>query len=232
MSFLRRHKETLILAVFIIFMVGIFVGLGGYYFTGADNTEAVAVVGGAKIPYLRFRTRYQQYLDAMRQQGTEVSPAMEAQLKQELLREMIVDELMAQQAEKMGLAVSDGELAMSIQQTPGFQQEGRFSQERYFQAVRYQFKSTPEQFEKMYRRMLLSSKLKSLMFRLAKVQPGEVRDEYARSGAALKEFDAKKDAFERDLRQRRALDSVNYFLHGLSQQVEIRSFLDQRERGA
>ena len=232
MAFLRRHKETLILATFITFMVGIFVGLGGYYFTGADNTEAVAVVGGAKIPYMRFRVRLGQYLDSMRQQGSEVTAAMEAQLKQELLREMIVDELLAQQAEKMGVVVSDSELANAIAQTPAFQRDGRFDQQLYFQAIQYQFKSTPELFERMHRRMMLSSKLKAMMFRMAKVLPTELRDEYTRSGAPLKDYDAKKDAFERDLRQRRALDAVNFFLHQLSSQVEIRSFLDQRERGS
>ncbi|TBR24156.1 hypothetical protein EPO15_04580 [bacterium] len=231
MSFLRRHKETFILAVFIIFMVGIFVGLGGYYFTGADTTEAVAVVGGTKLPYLRYRTRLGQYLDAMRAQGQEVSPEDEGRVKQELLREMIVDELLAQQAERMGLYVSDAELANAIQQTAPFQRDGHFDQDIYFQAVRYTFKTTPEQFERMHRRSMLSSKLKALMFRMAKVLPGEVRDEYLRSGGALKDWDKRSPEFEQQLRQHRALDTVNFFLRQLSTQVEIRSFLDAREQG-
>lgn len=231
MSFLRRHKETFIIGVFIIFMVGIFVGLGGYYFTGADNTEAVAVVGGTKLPYGRYRARLGQYMDAMRAQGTDVSPEDEGRVKQELLREMIVDELLAQQAERMGLYVSDAELANAIQQTGPFQREGRFDQELYFQAVRYTFKTTPEQFERTHRRSMLSAKLKALMFRMAKVLPGEVRDEYLRSGGALKDWDKRQAEFEQQLRQHRALDTVNFFLRQLSTQVEIRSFLDLREQG-
>ena len=231
MSFLRRHKETLIIGVFFIFLAGTFVGLGGYYFTGSDNTEAVAVVGGTKLPYMRYRTRLGQYLDAMRAQGTDVSPEDEGRVKQELLREMIVDELLAQQAERMGLYVSDAELANAIQQTGPFQREGRFDQELYFQAVRYTFKTTPEQFERQHRRSMLSAKLKALMFRMAKVLPGEVRDEYLRSGGALKDWDKRQAEFEGQLRQHRALDTVNFFLRQLSTQVEIRSFLEQRESG-
>lgn len=231
MSFLRRHKETLILAVFIIFLVGIFVGLGGYYFTGADTTESVAVVGGAKISYLRFRTRLSQTFDAMRAQGTELTPEIEGRLKSDLLREMIVDELLAQQAEKLGLAVSDAEIANAIQQTPAFQRDGHFEQQLYFQAVRAQFRTSPEQFEKLHRRLMLSSKLKNQMFRLTKVLPTEVREEYLRAGGALKDFDAKREAFGRDLQQQRTLDALNFFLRQLATQVEIRSFLDQRENG-
>ncbi|MDE2292218.1 MAG: SurA N-terminal domain-containing protein [Elusimicrobia bacterium] len=231
MSFLRRHKETLIIAVFIIFLVGIFVGLGGYYFTGADTTEAVAIVGGQKIPYLRFRQRLNQTLEGLRAHGTNVDDKVEAQVKQELLREMIVDELLAQQAEKMGLHVSDAELANAIQQTPAFQRDGRFDQALYFQAVQYTLKTTPAQFEADYRRMLLSAKLKAVIYRMAKVVPTEIRDEYQRSGGPLKDYEKNRDEFAKQLRQHRALDTVNYFLRQLSTQVEIRSFLQQRERG-
>jgi peptidyl-prolyl cis-trans isomerase D len=231
MSFLRRHKETLIIGVFFIFLAGTFVGLGGYYFTGADNTEAVAVVGGTKLPYMRYRTRLSQYLDAMRAQGQDISPEDEGRVKQELLREMIVDELLAQQAERMGLYVSEAELANAIQQTAPFQRDGRFDQELYFQAIRYTFKTTPEQFERTHRRSMLSAKLKALMFRMSKVLPGEVRDEYLRSGGALKDWDKRQGEFEAQLRQHRALDTVNFFLRQLSTQVEIRSFLDVREQG-
>ena len=231
MSFLRRHKEGLIIAVFIIFLGGIFVGLGGYYFTGADTTEAVAVVGGEKIPYLRYRTRLTQTLEALRAQGTEVSAEMEAQIKQEMLREMIVDELLAQQAEKLGLVVSDAEIANAIQQTPAFQRDGRFDQQLYFQAVAAQFRMSPEKFEQFHRRLMLSSKLKAMIFRLVKVLPAEVREEYVRTGGPLKDFEAKKGELERDLRQRRTLDALNFYLRQLSTQVEIRSFLEARESG-
>lgn len=231
MSFLRRHKETFIIGVFIIFLVGIFVGLGGYFFTGADNTEAVAVVGGTKLPYIRYRTRLTQYMDVMRAQGNDLSPEDEGRVKQELLREMIVDELLAQQAERMGLYVSDAELANAIQQTTPFQRDGHFDQDLYFQAVRFTFKTTPEQFERTHRRSMLSAKLKALMFRMAKVLPGEVRDEYVRSGGALKDWEKRQPEFESQLRQHRALDTVNFFLRQLSTQVEIRSFLEARESG-
>ena len=230
-SLLRRFRRELIGSVVVIFIVGVFAGLGGYFFTGADTTEAVATVGKQKIPYLLFRVRVNQYLDALRARGDEVTPEVSQTIKSEMLRDMIVNEILAQQAEKMGLKVSDTELALTIRQTPGFQREGQFDQDLYFAAVRSAFKTTPEAYEKTQRRALLAGKLKALLFRSAKLAPGELREEFLRAGGKIQEFDAKREAFARELQQRRALDAVNFFLRQLGTELEVRSYLEQRERG-
>jgi len=230
-AFLRRYRQSLIISVFLIFLIGIFVGLGGYFFTGADTTEAVAMVGGTKLKYMDFRVRINQYIDAMRSQGKELKQDDVNRLKQEMLRDMIVSEILAQQAEKMGLRVSDAELALTIQNSPAFQRDGRFHQGLYFQIVRSVYKSTPESYEKFQRRAMLSAKLKTLLLRGAKVVPSEVRGEYLRGGGSIVEFEKEKGEFTQQLQQRRALDAINFFLRQLSTQVEIRSYLDQRERG-
>lgn len=231
-SFLRRNRKPLIVSFVLVFLIGIFVGLGGYFFTGADTTEAVAVVEGNKIPYRRFSARVNQYIDALRAQEAEVATESAEKIKSEMLRDMIVNEMLAIKAEELGMRVSDTELALSIQQTPGFQREGRFDQTLYFQAVRFQFQSTPEQFERYQRRDIQSAKFKALLFRNAKVVPGETRDEYLRLGAgALKDFDAAREQFSAQLRQTRALDAINYYLRRRAQNADIRNFLEQRERG-
>lgn len=231
-SFLRRYRHPIILSLVVVFLISIFVGLGGYYLTGRDNSEAVAVVDGAKIPYLAFRTRVDQYLEAVRSQGKEVPESVEKEVRTEMLREMIVEELLAKQAEALGLSVSDRELALSIEQTPAFQQNGQFSQELYFRAVRYQFKTTPEQFEKQRRRMLLAAHLRAMVFRATKLLPSEILEEYLREhGGKAKDFDKDKDGYSKDLRQRRAIDTLNFMLRQAASQSDIRSFLDQREQG-
>lgn len=233
-GFLRRNRQPFIIAIVIIFFIGIFVGLGGYFFTGADTTESVAIVEGTKISYLRFSARVEQYVDALNSQKPEepVTSEVRAQIKQEMLRDMIVNELLAQEAGRMGLRVSDTELATSIRQTPAFQRDGRFDQNLYFQSVRFQYKSSPAQFERYQRRDMLSARLKALMFRNAKVLPGELRQEYLRSGAGpLKDFAVAKDQFQQQLRQQRALDTINFYLKQRAANASIRTFLDQRERG-
>ena len=231
-SFLRRNRKPLIVSFVFVFLIGIFVGLGGYFFTGADTTESVAVVDGHKIPYRRYLARVNAYLDAMRAQDTVVTSDMTKKVKAEMLRDMIVNEMMAVKAEEMGMRISDTELALSIQQTPGFQRDGRFEQALYFQSVRYQYQTTPEQYEKYQRRDMLSAKLKALMFRNAKVLPDELRSEYLRLGAGkLQDYEASKEQFAAQLRQNRALDTINYYLRQRAQSADIRNFLEQREAG-
>jgi len=231
-ALLRRNRKPLIISFVLVFLVGIFVGLGGYFFTGADTTESVAIVEGHKIPYRRYRARVDQYLDAMRAQDAEVTTEAANKIKSEMLRDMIVSTLLAIKADELGMHVSDAELALSIQQTPGFQRDGRFDQALYFQSIRYQYQTTPEQFERAQRRDMLSAKMKALMFRNAKVVPSELRDEYLRMKAgALKDFAAQSKAFQAQLQQNRALDTINYYLQRRAQKADIRNFLAQRERG-
>jgi hypothetical protein len=231
-SFLRRYRHPIIIGLVVVFLISIFVGLGGYYLTGRDNSEAVAVVDGTKIPYLSFRTRVDQYVEALRSQGKDVSDEMEKAVRQEVLQSLIVDEILAKQAESLGLSVSDRELALSIEQTPAFQQDGRFAQELYFRAVRFQFKTTPERFEADRRRMLLAAHLKALITRTTKILPSELRDEWQRrNGDKAKDFEKEKAAFAGELRRLRAIDSLNFLLRQVASQADIRSFLEQREQG-
>ncbi|MFA6093867.1 MAG: SurA N-terminal domain-containing protein [Elusimicrobiota bacterium] len=231
-GWLRRYRQPLFIAVIAIFLIGVFVGLGGYFFIGADASDSVAVVGGAKIPYAQYRLRVNQYLDMMRERKVEVTPQMENEVKQGMLRDMIVDELLSAEAERLGLRVSDMELAMSLQNTPAFQREGKFDQDIYFQTVRYSLHLSPEQFEKNQRRTMLSAKLKAVLARSAKVAPSEIREEWLREHkGSMKDFDKKKEEFSQALRQRRSLESINAYLRQLAAQKEIRTYLDQREQG-
>lgn len=232
-SFLRRYQKTLFIAVITIFLIGTFVGLGGYLFTSKDMSESVASVGAAKIPYSRFIARVNQYVDGIRGRGADVTDEMVRQIKQEMVRDMIVDELLLVKADEYGLIVTDAELARDVRNTPAFQRNGGFSEDAYFQAVRQIFRETPQGYEETRRRTMLTSKLKQLIFQSAKLAPAELKDLYARDHkGSLKDFEKDKVSFASSAQQKRALDLINYYLRQLSTQVEVRSFLDQRESGS
>lgn len=231
-SFLRRHQKSLFIAVIIIFLLGTFVGLGGYLFTSRDMSMAVASVGPVKIPYSRFAARLNQYTDAMRSRGSELGDEAVAEIKQSLLRDMIVDELLHSKALEWGIPVTDQELARDIQNTPAFQRGGAFSQELYFQAVRQVLRETPEAFEAERRKAVQAAKLKALFYQTAKLTPAELREAYAAANkGSMKGFEKDKDSFAARARQQRAIELINYYLRQLSTQTEIRSYLEQRERG-
>ncbi|MBI3552138.1 MAG: SurA N-terminal domain-containing protein [Elusimicrobia bacterium] len=230
--FLSRYRRALFAATIVIFLIGTFVGLGGYLFTSKDMSSAVATVGGNKIPYSRFVFRVQQYSDILKSRGTDVSDDILKQVKQEMLRDMIVEELMRVKADEMGIKVPDDELARDIQTTQAFQHNGAFSQELYFRALRSVYHDSPEAYENARRNSLKARMLQSVLFQTAKLAPGEAEEAYALANkGSMKDFDKKKEEFTAKLRQQRGLELINYYLRQLTTQIEIRPYLEQRESG-
>lgn len=232
-SWFSRHQKPLFIATVSIFLIGTFVGLGGYLLTSHDSSGAVASVGAEKIPYAIFAARVDQYADALRSRGTDVSDQVLGQVKQEMLRDMIVEYLLSQKAQQMGLRVTNEELAHDIESTPAFQHDGVFNQELYFYAVRSVYHDTPAAYEKMRRRQILSALFRQMIYQAVKLAPGEVREAYAAAHkGSLKNFMKDRVDFADKMRQTRALDILNYYLRQLSSQVVIRSYLKSREAGS
>jgi hypothetical protein len=231
-KYLSKHRKPIFIAIVAIFLIGIFVGLGGYLFSSADTREAVAEVGGTKIPYSLFLLQANHTVDRMREQGTEVTDDLQKRVKQEVLQEMVVEELLAQKASELGLVVTDLELASEIHHNPAFQRAGAFDQRAYFEGIRYLFHMTPRQYEDMRRKSLMALKLRQFVFLAAKLTPVEIIQAYqAHNGSSMKDFEKKKAEFANSLQQERALHLLNFYLRSLSTRVEIRSYLEQREKG-
>jgi peptidyl-prolyl cis-trans isomerase D len=232
-SFFRKYQRAFFIATIVIFLIGTFVGLGGYLFTSRDTSGAVASVGSTKIPYQRYAVRVNQYLDALQSKGTDVTDDVRKEVKQGMLRDMIVDTLLEKKADEMGIVVTDEDLARDIQSTPAFQRDGQFNQDVYFQMVRSVFHEGPEQFETDRRSAIKVARFKQMIYQSAKVAPSELQELYAQANkGSMKNFEKDKAAFTNKVQQQKALEIINYYLRQLSAQVEIRSFLDQREQGS
>jgi len=232
-SLLSRHRKALFIAVIAVFLIGTFVGLGGYLFSSRDTSGTVALVGSVKIPYTRFAVRVDQYAETLRSKGTDVSDDMLKQIKQGMLRDMIVDALLSIKADELGIIVTDEELARDIRNTPAFQRGGAFDQDVYFSVIRSQFRDTPQAYEAQRLQQIKTNKFKQLVYQTAKVTPLDLSQAYAQEHkGVMKSFEKDKAEFTSKLQQQRALDLLNYYLRQLSTQIEIRSYLDQREAGA
>ena len=233
MSFLRRHRKTIFAATLAVFFGGMFVGFGGYWFTCRDLQGVVARVGSTKIEYSALLTNVNLYADRLREQGTELDDAKLAQLKREMLNNMMVDEMLALKADELGIVVTDDELARDIRATPAFSQGGQFDQDAYFSMVRQRFHMSPQDYERERRKAIKTARLKSLFYRTAKVSPAELKTEYAASNkGSLKNFEKDKASFAMRVQQQRALELVNHCLRQMQTQVEIQNLLDRIESGA
>lgn len=214
MRWMRRIAPYLLAAVLITFVVSLayFGGKGFSQDRGAQ--ESVVTVNGeavSAVAYQRtYRTAVEQYRRAFQDRFNE-DLLKSLGLQNQVLDRLVTERLVAQRAAAEGLGVSDGELADQIVKMAAFQEDGRFSRDRYTRLLAMQNPPmSPGDFEAGLREELLRLKIQALVSDGAKVSAVEVRQgwelEHTRaratyallspgSGADLTVADADLDAY-------------------------------------
>ncbi|MBI4657187.1 MAG: SurA N-terminal domain-containing protein [Elusimicrobia bacterium] len=231
-KFLSKHKKTIFVITVLGFMVGIFVGLGAYLMGSASLSGAVADVGGKEIPYQQFVTRVNRVVDNLKENGTEVNDALYGMVKQDVFREMIIEELLSAEAGKLGIYVSDFEVSAEIHNTPQFMSDGAFNPRLYYNTIWNNFRMNAKQYESWRRQARLAAKFKQFIFLNVKISADEVKDYYLLKNKSLKNFEKDKDKITYEMTQEKFGHLANYFLRQLSTRIEIKNYLEQREKGS
>lgn len=229
-SFFYKYKRVIFIAVVSIFLAGVFVGLGAYVFSGS-SMGAVAEVGGTKIPYQRFLTQVNRAESNFKESGTEVNDVLAKTVKQEVLREMIIEELLSQQGAKLGMRVPDFEVAVEVQNTPQFREGNTFSPRAYFQTIYNEFQMSPAEYEAWRKQARLANKFKQFLFTSVKVTPEEAKAYYLSKNKNLGGFEKDRAKYTDELAHEKFANVANYMLKQLTIREEIKSYLDQREQG-
>ena len=227
-SFFSKHKRIIFIAVVVVFLVSVFF-VSGTVFT--SSSDAVADVGGRKISYRQFSQQVNRVLSNLRESGTDTNEVITKSVKQEIFRNMVIDELFSAQAEKMAMRVPDFEVAVEIQNTPQFREGQAFSPRRYFQTVFDEFQMSPSEYEAWRKKARLASKFKQFIYTSVKVTPDEVKTYYLSKNKSLKDFEKDKDKYAEELSKDKFGNLANYMLHQLTSQIEIKSYLEKREKG-
>ncbi len=126
-----------------------------------DAKIFAAVVNGVEITIPEFRFAKQQQTQRMRNMLGEQFDANltnTTEFKSAVLNRLIEEELLVQAATDAGLVISDGLLAAQIHAISDFQEDGKFSQEKYQELLSRQGLST-QRFELQYRRSLLINQI-------------------------------------------------------------------------
>lgn len=174
LEFMRRHAQSWFIKVLLGGIVVTFISWGGYS-RYQERASTVAYVNGEPIPIQEYERSYMQALNFARAQlGGELSEEQLASLK---LRERVYDQLverilLLQEAERLGIEVTDAELRERIAAHPVFQFQGGFSEERYRKLLAAN-NLTPAQFEAEQRAEALTEKLRRLVMGFAKVSEAE-----------------------------------------------------------
>lgn len=157
-----RERAQGVIAWFIVILISVpFALFGINSYLGGGSEPIAATVNGQEITQREFENGYRDFRQSLRQRlGENYRPEMidEAELRQEVLQVMIRNNLLMQKSEAMGLRVGDDLVKQVIASLPGFQVDGRFSQDAYERGVRLQG-LTPAGFEEQIRRGLVSEQL-------------------------------------------------------------------------
>jgi peptidyl-prolyl cis-trans isomerase D len=136
-TFMRRYRKGLqvsLLVVIAAFVASLFVFGSSGFDQGAERADAVATVNGEKISRRQYQDRFQGYLE-MYSRGNQgrltAELAEQLGLPQRVVDELVTEAAVVQRAQKEGLGLSDEEFNASVHAMREFQDNGRFSMDRY-----------------------------------------------------------------------------------------------------
>lgn len=142
-----------------------------YYLQSRHEAAPQALVNGQPIGKQAFELSYRRTRQ-FRDLG-ELNLAREHQLKQEVLDDMIMNSLSLQAARKQGFEVNPAQANAAIVRIPQFQVDGRFSTNRYAQALNNAF-FTPESFQQEVRQGMLLNQQRFALIGTAFSLPNEL----------------------------------------------------------
>lgn len=136
-TFMQRHRKGLqigLLVVIAAFVASLFVFGSSGFDSSAERADAVAIVNGEKISRRQYQDRFQGYLE-MYSRGNQgrltAELAEQLGLPQRVVDELVTEAAVVQRAQKEGLGLSDDEFNAAVYAMREFQDNGRFSMERY-----------------------------------------------------------------------------------------------------
>ena len=179
LNVMRKHAGSWMIKVilFAIVIVFVFWGVGSFR---SRQASKVATVNGEIISITSFQRAYNNLIDQYRQRfGSSLNDGMieMLQVKKQTIDQLINRAILLQEANKIGLQVSDAEVAQLIRDTPIFQNNGSFDNRRYLNLLS-QVHLTPEEFEAEQKDLLLGQKLTRIIMGAAKVSEVEARQWY------------------------------------------------------
>jgi peptidyl-prolyl cis-trans isomerase D len=156
----HKHKHVAQGILALITLPFAFFGVD-YYVHRGDNVQTVATVGGDKISQAEFDDLLRDQQQRMRQAlGGNFDPAMleSPEVRYALLDQLVNQRLLESRARADRLRVSDTQLQQFIAGLPPFQEDGKFSPDKYRQVLAAQGMS-PLMFEQRVRGELMLSPL-------------------------------------------------------------------------
>lgn len=233
MKWFHTHRTKIYLVVIAIFVVGSFAGFGSYFFDQSP-LDAAITVNGRKIPFKRFDNFYQQVLEEQRQRSPQpLTDPQRDYLKRQVVQSLVQEEVFVMEAENLGLAVADMELAQVIQHIPAFQNEGRFDVGRY-RDILGRMRLKVEDFEADQRRQLLAQKAQFVMASGVKISslefPAKLQAALAQANADdRKKITENPSGFQENVRRQEMQAALQEWYNDQSTRLKVKVLLSKLE---
>jgi peptidyl-prolyl cis-trans isomerase D len=193
---MRRHQSWLKWILGVVVVAFIFIYVPSFLGTPGGNSSAnaaIATVDGRKILVGTYQRAYDQQVQAIRNAyGDQFNDQMLQQMgiARRLLQQLMDDEAVQVEAERLGLRVSDEELSQRIQSIPGFKDPttGKFIGDAAYQRL-LKVQRPPiiaTEFEREIRRQMLGEKMQALVTGWVQVEDNEVDQEYRKRNEKVK----------------------------------------------
>jgi peptidyl-prolyl cis-trans isomerase D len=185
--------------------------------------RAIAKVGGDVITvdeYNRvYRNMYDNYKQILKDQFNE---SYAKSLKSQALQELVVGRLLVQEAERVGLQISDEELQEVILKMPSFTRDGKFDR-RLYNRILDQINMKPAAFEESQREFMLRQKLEELVKDGVMVTDSELADAYRQRNPKARpgEFEKNKDVFKQTLLAEKQRDALSAYVREIQNRTIV-----------
>lgn len=230
-TFFNKHKKTIFTITVVVFVVSIFFGLGAYI-GGITVGDTVAKIGKKRISWQQYQKMVSIAMDNVLKEnksveGEDAYKIIENMVKEEVFKELVVEEILRMESERFRFKISDFEVAMEIQNTPVFLVEGKFDPRSYVSGIWSKYRMTPKEYEEWRRNSRLANRFKSFLFETVKVTPDEVP--FYRELVKDKKIKDDKQ-FAMALKQQKFYDIANHYLRTSISKIEVQDFRKKFER--
>ena len=179
LNFMRKKAGSWIIKILLLAIIIVFVfwGVGGF---NSQNDKKIASVNNDPVTFEEYQDMYHRIIKDLRQRfDNDLNDDLikMLQVKRQAINRVIEKKLLISEATRLGLTVSDQEVALQIRDIDSFQKAGTFDHVLYKKVLTY-MRMTPDQFEYENRTSMLMEKLRLLISSGVQVSELEAREWY------------------------------------------------------
>jgi peptidyl-prolyl cis-trans isomerase D len=178
-TLMRRHTKSILIKIMVGLIAVVFI-FWGIYSIREKRGSKVAYVNGDLITGQEYDLRYRELLDSLQKQYKEYwndNLIKVFQLRERALDSLVDEKLTMQEADSLGLKVTDDEISDAIFSAPAFQEGGKFSMAKYRSILRYH-RMEPVDFESRIGSDLLNQKIGLFIQSFFPITEDEIMDYY------------------------------------------------------